>query len=83
MVFRTGKSLVKLSRRLLESGSRREIRRNSGVPLLRVVIGDLHELEGISVRIVEVHPTPAGKHTLVDRVDRTVELDALAIRMNG
>src|SRR6266511_4352305 len=59
--------------------SRREIRRDSGAPRLRVVVRDFHELEGISVRIVEVHPSPSGKHTLVDDVHWAVELDAFRL----
>src|SRR6266568_2105262 len=59
--------------------SRREIRRDSGAPLFRVVVRDLHEFEWVSVRIVEVHPPPSGEHTLVDDIDRAVELDALRL----
>src|SRR5437870_5544030 len=59
----------------------REIRRDSGAPPVRVVVRDLHELQGVSVRIVEVHPPPYGKHTLVDDIDRAVELDALRFEL--
>lgn len=51
--------------------------RCAAIPARRAssLVRDFDELEGIAVRIFEVHPPPAGEYALVDDVDLTVELD--------
>ena len=50
-------------------------------PLVRVVVRHLDELERVAVRILEVDPSPAGEHALVDDVDVAEELDALRLEL--
>ena len=60
---------------------RREVCRDPFPPLVLVVVRDFHELEGVAVGILEVHPPPSGKHTFVDDVDVAVELDSLGLEL--
>ena len=57
--------------------TRRQVRRDSSAPFFFVVVGDLDKLERVAIRILEVHPPPAGEHAFVDTVHVAVELDAL------
>ena len=53
-----------------------EVRRDARATRVRSGVGDLDELEGDAVRVVEVDPAPPGEHALVDHVGGGEELDA-------
>ena len=45
--------------------SRRQVFRDSSAPFFVVVIGDLNQFQRVDIRVLEVHPPPAGEHPFV------------------
>jgi hypothetical protein len=48
-----------------------------------VGVDGLNELEGNAVRIMEVDPTPPGKHAVIDDVDVGEELDPFRLQLRA